>query len=142
MAVHPRDRPWQVLLYVVLSQLWLTIVRAGLCRRFGETKRDPARISETAGKTPVMATFRIDDLKPLTGSGRVSPMCAVHTSFLLTLLTMSNTMGFAKKRVFSKTAVPICFQSKFAHSVNRWTSRLSLAGPGSERRTPQVNKSS
>ena len=47
--------------------------------------------------------------KPLTGSGRVSPMCAVHTSFLLTLLTMSNTMGFAKKQVFSKTAVPIFF---------------------------------
>ena len=45
--------------YVVSSQLWLTIVRAGLCRRFGETKRDPARISETAGKTPVMAAFRI-----------------------------------------------------------------------------------
>ena len=95
--------------YVVSSQLWLTIVRAGLCRRFGETKRDPARISERAGKTPVMAAFRIDDSKPLTGSGRVSPMCAVHTSFLLTLLTMSNTMGFAKKRVFSKTAVPNFF---------------------------------
>ena len=103
--------------YVVASQLWLTIVRAGLCRRFGETKRDPVRISETAGKTPVMAPFRIDDSKPLTGSGRVSPMCAVHTSFILTLLTMSNTMGFAKKRVFSKTAVPICFQSKLARVV-------------------------
>ena len=97
--------------YVVSSQLWLTLVRAGLCRRFGETKCDPARISERAGRTPVMAAFRIyiDDSKPLTGSGRVSPMCAVHTSFLLTLLTMSNTMGFAKKRVFSKTAVPIFF---------------------------------
>ena len=44
-----------------------------------------------------------------TGSGRVTPMCAVHTSFLLTLLTMSNTMGFAKKRVISKTAVPTTF---------------------------------
>ena len=46
-----------------------------------------------------------------TGSGRVTPMCAVHTSFLLTLLTMSNTntMGFAKKRVISKTAVPATF---------------------------------
>ena len=84
-------------------------MHAGLCRRFGETKRDPARISERAGKTPVMAAFRIDDSKPLTVSGRVSPMCAVHTSFLLTLLTMSNTMGFAKKRVFNKTAVPIFF---------------------------------
>ena len=90
-------------------------MRAGLCRRFGETKRDLARISETAGKTPVMAAFRIDDSKPLTGSGRVSHMCAVHTSFLLTLLTISNTMGFAKKRVF--TAVPIFFQSKLARVV-------------------------
>ena len=35
--------------------------RAGLCRLFGETKRDPARISERAGRTPVMAAFRIDD---------------------------------------------------------------------------------
>ena len=95
--------------YVVSSQLWLTIVRAGLCRRFGETKRDPARISERVGKTPVMVAVRIDDSKLLTGSGCVSPMCAVHTSFPLTLLTMSNTMGFAKKRVFSKTAVPIFF---------------------------------
>ena len=112
--------------YVVSSQLWLTIVHAGLCRRFGETKRDPARISERVGKTPVMAAFRIDDSKPLTGSGRVSPMCAVHTSFLLTLLTMSNTMGFAKKRVFSKTAVPIFFQSKLARVVATLTQ--SIAG--------------
>ena len=29
-----------------------------------------------------------------TESGRVTPMCAVHASFLLTLLTMSNTIGF------------------------------------------------
>ena len=94
---------------------------------------------------PVMAAFRIDDSKPLTGSGRVSPMCAVHTSFLLTLLMMSNTMGFAKKRVFSKTAVPILFQSKLARVVAILTQSiagLSLAGPGSERRMPQVNKSS
>ena len=51
-----------------------------------------------------------------TGSGRVTPMCAVHTSFLLTLLTMSNTMSFAKKRVISKTAVPTIFPSKLALS--------------------------
>ena len=47
--------------------------------------------------------FRIDDSKRL-GSRRVTPMCAVHISFLLTLLTMSNTIGFAKKRVINKTA--------------------------------------
>ena len=117
--------------YVVLSQLWLIIVRAGLCRRFGETKRDPARISETAGKLAVMAAFRIDDSKPLTGSGCVSPMCAVHTSFLLTLLTMSNFFSIKTRS-----------RCRNAHSVNRWTPRLSLAGPSSERRTPQVNKSS
>ena len=114
--------------YVVSSQLWLAIVRAGLCRRFGETKRDPAQISERAGNTPVMVAFRIDDSKPLTGSGRVSPMCAVHTSFLLTLLTMSNTMGFAKKRVISKTAVPIFFRSKLARVNVVATLTQSIAG--------------
>ena len=37
-----------------------------LHRRYGETKRDPARISERAGETPVMpAAFRIGDSKPL-----------------------------------------------------------------------------
>ena len=73
----------------------------------------------------VMGAFRIDDSKPLTGSGRVSPMCAVHTSFLLTLLTMSNTMGFAKKQVFSKTAVPIFFQSKLARVVATLTQSIA-----------------
>ena len=52
---------------------------------------------------PVMAAFRIDDSKPLGADA------SVHTSFLLTLLTMSNTMGFAKKRVISRTVVPIFF---------------------------------
>ena len=91
--------------------------------------------------------FRIDDSKRL-GSRRVTPMCAVHTSFLLTLLTMSNTIGFAKKRVFNKTAVPTMFPSKRAVSQRSLSQpldaegRLGLAaGPGSERRTP-VNKSS
>ena len=67
----------------------------------------------------------LDDSKRL-GSRRVTPMCAVHTSFLLTLLTMSNTIGFAKKRVVNKTAVPTMFPSKRfrnAHSVSRWTPR-------------------
>ena len=54
--------------------------------------------------------FRIDDSKRL-GSRRVTPMCAVHTSYLLTLLTMSNTIGFAKKRVINKTVVPTMFPS-------------------------------
>ena len=92
--------------------------------------------------------FRIDDSKRL-GSRRVTPMCAVHTSFLLTLLTMSNTVGFAKKRVINKTAVLTMFPSKCAVSQRSLLSqpldaegRLGLAaGPDSERRTP-VNKSS
>ena len=61
-----------------------------------------------------------------TGSSRVTPMCAVHTLFLLTLLTMSNTMGFAKKRVISKTAVPTTFPSKLAIA----TLTQSVAGRG------------
>ena len=63
-----------------------------------------------------------------------SHVCSSHTSFLLTLLTMSNTMGFEKKRVISKTAVPTSFPSKLAlsqRSLRRWTRRLGLAGPGS-----------
>ena len=89
----------------------------------------------------------LDDSKRL-GSRRVTPMCAVHTSFLLTLLTMSNTIGFAKKRVINKTAVPTMFSSKRAVSHRSLSQpldaegRLGLAaGPDSERRTP-VNKSS
>ena len=81
-------------------------------------------------------------------SQRVTPMCAVHTSFLLTLLTMSNTIGFAKKRVINKTAVPTMFPSKRAVSQRSLSQpldaegRLGLAaGLDSERRTP-VNKSS
>ena len=91
--------------------------------------------------------FRIDDSKRL-GSRRVTPMCAVHTLFLLTLLTMSNTIGFAKKRVINKTAVPTMSPSKRAVSQRSLSQpldaegRLGLAaGPDSERRTP-VNKSS
>ena len=93
------------------------------------------------------ASYGIDDSKRL-GSRRVTPMCAVHTSFLLTLLTMSNTIGFAKKRVINKTAVPTMFPSKHAVSQRALSQpldaegRLGLAaGPDSERRTP-VNKSS
>ena len=37
----------------------------GLHRRYGETKRDPARISERAGETLMPAAFRIGDSKPL-----------------------------------------------------------------------------
>ena len=95
--------------------------------------------------------FRIDDSKRL-GSRRVTPMCAVHTLFLLTLLmtllTMSNTIGFAKKRVINKTAVSTMSPSKRAVSQRSLSQpldaegRLGLAaGPDSERRTP-VNKSS
>ena len=86
--------------------------------------------------------FRIDDSKRL-GSRRVTPMCAVHTLFLLTLLTMSNTIGFAKKRVINKTAVPTMSPSKRAVSQRSLSQpldaedRLGLAaGPDSERRTP------
>ena len=84
----------------------------------------------------------IDDSKRL-GSRRVTPMCAVHTTFLLTLLTMSNTIGFAKKRVINKTVVPTMFPSKRAvlqRSLSQprdAEGRLGLAaGLDSERRTP------
>ena len=89
-------------------------LRAGLCRRYGETKRDYAnfRNCRQDASHGGVSYRRLE----ATGSGRVTPMCAVHTSFLLTLLTMSNTMGFAKKRVISKTAVPTIFPSKLALS--------------------------
>ena len=55
------------------------LCRAGLHRRYGETKRDPARISERAGETPVMpAAFRTYRRLKATESGRVTPICAVH----------------------------------------------------------------
>ena len=76
-----------------------------------------------------------------TGSGRVTPLCAVHTSFLLTLLTMSNTMGFAKKRFISKTAVLTIFPSKLALSQRSLSQSLDAeARPGSERRRPQLSR--
>ena len=118
-------------------------------RRYGETKRDPARISESgpARRQLWRRVSYLDDSKRL-GSRRVTPMCAVHTSFLLTLLTMSNTIGFAKKRVINKTAVPTMFPSKRAVSQRSLSQPLDVegrlglaAGPDSERRTP-VNKSS
>ena len=59
---------------------------------------------------------------------------------------MSNTIGFAKKRVINKTAVPTMSPSKRAVSQRSLSQpldaegRLGLAaGPDSERRTP-VNK--
>ena len=134
--------------YVVSSQLWLTIVSCRVASSVRRNKTRPcANFRKRAAKTPVTAAFRIDDSKRL-GSRRVTPMCAVHTSFLLTLLTMSNTIGFAKKRVINKTAVPTMFPSKRAVSQRSLSQpldaegRLGLAaGPDSERRTP-VNKSS
>ena len=65
--------------------------RAGLHRLYGETKRNPARISETAGKMQLSYGGVSSRRCEATGSRRITPMCAVNTSFLLTLLTMSNT---------------------------------------------------
>ena len=77
--------------------------------------------SERAGETLMPAAFR--RLKA-TESGRVTPMCAVHASFILTLLTMSNTMGFKESsRQQDCCHVPTIFPSKHtlynAHSVSR-----------------------
>ena len=92
---------------------------------------------------PVMAAFRIDNSKRLD-SRRVTPMCAVHTSFLLTLLTMLNTIGFAKKRVISKTAVPTVFHKnarfRNAHSVSRWTPRPARPSSRAGQRTAHASK--
>ena len=77
-----------------------------------------------------------------TESGRVTPMCAVHASFILTLLTMSNTMGFKESsRQQDCCYVPTIFPSKHtlynAHSVSVWTLPAEL---GSEWRTPQMSQ--
>ena len=114
--------------YVVSSQLWLTIVSCRVASSVRRNKTWPcANFRKRAGKTPVTAAFRIDDSKRL-GSRRVTPMCAVHTSFLLTLLTMSNTIGFAKKRVINKTAVPTMFPSKRAVSQRSLSQPLDAEG--------------
>ena len=88
--------------------------------------------------------FRIDDSKRL-GSRRVTPMCAVHTSYLLTLLTMSNTIGFAKKRIINKTAVPTMFPSKRAVSQRSLSQPLDAEGrlglaAGPRQRTAHASK--
>ena len=88
--------------------------------------------------------FRIDDSKRL-GSRRVTPMCAVHTSYLLTLLTMSNTISFAKKRVINKTAVPTMFPSKRAVSQRSLSQPLDAEGrlglaAGPRQRTAHASK--
>ena len=52
---------------------------------------------QAASKTPCSYAGGVlyrDRRLEATESGRVTPMWAVHTSFPLTLLTMSNTMGF------------------------------------------------
>ena len=100
--------------------------RAGLHRRYGETKRDPARISKRAGETPVMpAAFRKYRRLKATESGRITPICAVHASFLLTLLTMSNTMGFKE----TSRQQDCCTSQPFAHQNARCTTlSQSVAG--------------
>ena len=120
--------------YVVSSQLWLTIVRAGLCRRFGETKRDPARISERAGKTPVMAAFRRRLEATDWERTRQSHVCSPHF-VSLDFINDVEYYGLRKETSLQQDCCPNLFSIKTrsrcrnAHSVNRWTPRLSLAGP-------------
>ena len=78
-----------------------------------------------------------------TESGRVTPICAVHASFLLTLLTMSNTMGFKE----TSRQQDCCTSQPFYHQNTRCTTltqsvagRSGLAEPGSEWRTPQLSQ--
>ena len=59
-----------------------------MCHAGLKTKRNPARISERPSMTQLMAAFRTDNAKPL---GADACQCAVNTSLLMTLLTMSNT---------------------------------------------------
>ena len=83
----------------------------------GEIKRNPAQISERAGKTQLMAAFYPDDAKPL---GADASLPCVHCSQHLVNLDLVNDveyhMVFAKKRVISKTAVPTIFLSKLSDS--------------------------
>ena len=61
----------------------------------------------------------------VTESGRVTPICAVHASFLLTLLTMSNTMGFKE----TSRQQDFCTSQPFAHQHTRCTTLTqSVAG--------------
>ncbi len=98
--------------------------RAGLNRLYGETKRNPARISETAGKTQlIMAAFRPDDAKPL-GAGASLPCVRQHFVSLDFVNDVEYQKGYAKKRVISTTAVPTIFPSKLSDS------RRSVGGLG------------
>ena len=65
---------------------------AGLRRRYGETKLNPARISERLESGQDAAYGGVSSRRrEATGSRRVTPSCAVNTSFLATSLMMSNT---------------------------------------------------
>ena len=62
-----------------------------------------------------------------------------------TLLTMSNTIGFAKKRVINKTAVPTMFPSKRAVSQRSLSQPLDTEGrlglaAGPRQRTAHASK--
>ena len=76
------------------------------------TAKQNVTLRERAGETPVMpAAFRTYRRLKATESGRVTPICAVHASFLLTLLTMSNTMGFIE----TSRQQDCCTSQPFAH---------------------------
>ena len=78
---------------------------------------------------------------------RQSHVCSPHFVYL-DFINDVEYYGLRKETSLQQDCCPNFFSIKTrsrcrnAHSVNRWTPRLSLAGPGSERRTPQVNKSS
>ena len=60
-----------------------------------------------------------------TESGRVTPICAGHALFLLTLLTMSNTMGFKE----TSRQQDCCTSQPFSHQNTRCTTLTqSVAG--------------
>ena len=128
--------------YVVSSQLWLTIVPCRVALSVRRNKTWPYVNFRNSGQDASYGGVSHRDRRlEATGSGRVTPMYAVHTSFLLTLLTMSKTMGFAKKRVISKTAVPTIFPSKLALSQRSLSQSLDAEARPScgQQRTAQAS---
>ena len=102
-------------------------MRAGLCRRFGETKRDPARISETAGKTPVSyggVSYRRLEATDWERT-RQSHVCSPHF-VSLDFINDVEYYGLRKETSLQQDCCPNFFQSKLARVVVTLTQ--SIAG--------------
>ena len=87
--------------------------RAGLHRLYGETKRNPARISE---RRSLSWRRFVQTTRSHWEPTHRSHVCSQHFVSLDFVNDVEYQKGYAKKRVISKTAVPTIFPSKLSVS--------------------------